>query len=180
MFRSKVSNNFVEKIIFLPDEITIDVAKSWCNNAISDLRASEQYGELLDKVTYLMSLQDYQTVQSLYPSRFITMSVGDIKELINVCEIETFCCTLPYNYDALANKFLEDKLGVIKIQIELLMAENKIDETFELINSSEGEYLRKLSLLYMKFIYSNQINRIIEDIKVSRRKTINLINGKLY
>lgn len=172
-------NNSIDKIMFLPDDIEIDVSKLWCQKAISYLIEKEMYDEQLDNIVNYLSLCDKKNQEMLFPSRFVRITVGDVKKLINIDNVYTFCCIFPYNYDELANKYLEGILGGIKIQIELLSVDNRIEDCLQLIDNINDGYLKKLSLCYMKYIYNVQTKKIIEDITISRKKAITLINNRL-
>lgn len=177
--RRTLDNHYVEKIQFLPDEIELYVSRVWCCHVVTCLNIMEMHRELLNMVSELVSPQSQYKTSVLGVPRFVKMSVGNIKKLVNICGDNNLCCCFPCNYDELANKFIEDKLGATKIEIELLMADDKIDETFQFIDSIKDEYQRKLSLLYMKFIHDSKTQNIIEDIKKARKKTVNKIYDKL-
>lgn len=180
MLGSIVSNHYVERIELLPDDIEIYVNRTWCSYVVTYLQIMEYSGDLLNMVSSLLVPRNIDGRPNISIPRFILMPVGDIKKLISICGCETLCCNFPYNYDEIASKFLEDKLGIIKTKIELLMEEDKIEDTFKIIDEIEDEYLKKLSLIYMKSIHGKKTEEIIEDVKNSRRKTINIINGRLY
>lgn len=178
--RSIIGNHYVEKIEFLPDEIELDVSKVWCGYVITYLITMEMHGELLNMVKSLVAPQmHYEETSIINVPRFVKMSVGNIKKLVDICGDNNLCCSFPYNYDELADKFVEDKLGAIKIKIELLMADDKVDETFQFIDGIQDEYQKKLSLLYMKCIHDRKTQTIVEDIKNARKRTVNEIYGRL-
>jgi len=180
MLRSIVSNHNIEKIELLPDDIMLYVNRNWCNSSLARLREYEYYGELIDRLDYLLSLRNNDT-RGNYPNpRYILLSAGDIKKLVSLCGGETLCCNFPYNYDEIAMHFLDDTLGVFKLEIEIMMDKNMIGDILMMIDNLEDEYLMMLSLIYVKYLYNKKMDAMIEEINVSKRKVLGLINGKLY
>ena len=180
MLRSIVSNHNIEKVELLPDDIMLYVSRDWCNSTLTRLRKYEYYGELMDKLDYLLSLKNTGARENHPNPRYILLSVGDIKKLISLCGGETFCCNFPYNYDDISLHFLEDTLGSFKLEIEILMNKNNIDDILMMIDNLEDEYLMKLSLIYAKYLYNKKMDAMIEEINVSKRRVLGIINGRLY
>lgn len=179
MLSSVVNNHYVEKIELLPDDIEIYVNRTWCSYVVANLQLMEYSGDLLNIVSSLLVPRNIDERTSLSVPRFILMSVRDIKQILSICGAETLCCNFPYNYDEISNKFLEEKLGYIKWKIDLLVEEDKIDDVLMLIDEIDDYYVRKLSLIYMKFLYNKKTEKIIESVRISRKRTIGVINDKL-
>jgi len=180
MLGNKVINFHTEKIELLPDDIEILVSRQWCNYVITYLTINQEHWDLVHMISHLVEPKTRPGSDITYTPRFVPMTVGTIKKLISMCGDGTLCCSFPYNYDEIANKFLENKLGGIKIKIELLMADDKVYDVFELITTMEDEYLKRLALLYMKTIHNKKTEEIIENVQNSRRRTVNQINHRLY
>lgn len=180
MLRSSISNHNIEKVEFLPDEIMIYVSRDWCNTALRYLRKYEYYGDLLDRLDYSLSIRNVDGRENYPVHRYILMAAGDIKKLVSICGGETLCCNFPYNYEDIANTFLEDKLGTLKSNIEILMDEDMVDDVFKIIDDLDDEYLIKLALIYVKYLYNKKMEAIIDEINVSRKRVLGIINRKLY
>ena len=180
MLRSIISNHNVEKIELLPDDIMLYVSRDWCNYTLVRLKEYECYGELMDRLNYFLSLKIFASRENYPEPRYILLSAGDIKKLVSLCGGETLCCHFPYNYDDIAMNFLNDKLGAFKNQIESLMDRNMLEDILIMIDGLSDEYLMKLSLIYVKYLYNKKINAMIEEINVSKRKILGIINDRLY
>lgn len=180
MLNSSVNNQNIEKVELLPDDIMMYVSRDWCNCALRHLKEYEYYGDLLDRLDYLLSSKNVDESSNRSISRHILMSVRDIKKLLSLCGGETFYCIFPYNYDEISNKFLEDNLGITKVNIEILIDEYKIEDIFKLIDALDDDYLKKISFIYMKYLYNRKTEEIIENIYTAKRRVLGLINDKLY
>ena len=180
MLRSVVSNHNIEKVELLPDDIMLYVNRDWCNCALTRLKEYEYYGDLMDRLNYLLSLRNTGTRENYPNTRYILLSAGDIKRLISLCGGETFCCNFPYNYDTIAMNFLEDKLGSFKLELEVLMDRNMVEDILMMIDALDDKYLMKLSLIYVKYLYNKKMDAMIEQINVNKRKVLGLVNSRLY
>lgn len=180
MLRSIVSNHNIEKVELLPDDIMIYVNRDWCNCTLMRLKEYEYYGYLIDKLNYLLSIENVGISDNHRNPRYILLSVGDVKKLVSLCGGETLCCIFPYNFDDIAMSFLDNILDTFKLEIETLVDKNMFDKILMMIDNLDDEYLRKLSLIYVKYLYNKKMDAMIEEINVSKRKILSVINGKLY
>ena len=78
MLRSIVSNYNIEKVELLPDDIMIYVNRDWCNCTLTRLREYEYYGDLIDKLNYLLSIENVGISDNHRNPRYILLSVVDI------------------------------------------------------------------------------------------------------
>lgn len=181
MSRKKTQGNYyVEKMEFLPDDVNIAVARNWCFYVATFLNSTGNHENLYNLINKYISTFKKIQKGSIYVPGYITMSVGDARKLVDVCGTTNFCCAFPCDYDDIANEFLTTKLGVTKDLILSLISDNKVEAAFDLIDTIEDDYLRKLSLLYMREIYNTKEQTVIETFKNTRRRTINNINSRLY
>lgn len=180
MLDNKVKNEYIEKMELLPDEMSILVGKSWCFYILSQLTIRGDRADLLDMVNDYISTIRRNNRPLAYVPRYVTMSVGDVKKLSFVCDVANFNFVLPQNYDEAVNYFVSEKLGVLKNKLELLIIDNKINEAFKLIDNIEDIYLKKLSLIYVKYIHNMETERKIMNINISRKKIISQIDAILY
>ena len=170
------SNNF-EKILLLPDECEIAVTRSWCFSVIKELSIRKGYAHLL---RFVRESADISCEKTVYVPNYVTMTVGDVKKLVDVCGWDSLCCIFPHNYDDIVDSFLYTRLDKFKNVIEVLMESDKIDVVLELIDYIEDEHAKKMALIYMKMLYNARGERTVISIKNSRKKTINNINNRLY
>jgi len=180
MFERNICNQHVEKIEFLPDEYEIDVTRIWCQSMIAILERKEDYWELLNIINcYVHNAYEKNKLSGL-PTNYVTIPVGKIKRIIEVCGEGCFCCVFPYDYDKIADDFLNNKLGNIKNRIDLLLLDDNLDEAIKIALSLADIYLKRLSLLYIKSIYNMHTKKMIEEFTNARRKSIHKINSILY
>ena len=174
-----VGNCYVEKIEFLPDEIELAVTKTWCCSVISTLERMDLGEDLIYIINACIYSDKHKHDSPGHISRYVIMPVKDIKRIINICGEDTLCYILPYNYEQVANDFLCSKLGDTKIKIEAFMDLEDYDAAFNLINNISDEYLKRLSLIYMKSIYRIQTEDKITTFRNSRRILVNKIDSSI-
>lgn len=180
MFKNNIRNQHAEKIEFLPDEYSIEVTRIWCQSMITILQYNEDYLELLNMMNFYV-YNAYQKNESYgLPTNYISMSVGDIKKIMDVCGDGSFCCIFPYDYEKVSNEYLEDKLGILKGQIDLLMTDDNIDDAINIILTIDDINLKRLSLIYIKYLYNLNTQKKVEELTNVRRKSIYKINSILY
>lgn len=174
-----IGNCHLEKLEFLPDEIELAVTKSWCYSVISIMERMDLCEDLIYVVNNCIYSSEFKHDSSGYYSKYVTMSVSNIKKIISVCGGETLVYVLPYNYDQISNNFLCSKLGDLKFKIDTLMNLDDYEAVMNLIMSINDTYLKRLALVYMKYLYMIQTEKKIISFKNSRKKIINKINSIL-
>lgn len=177
MLVKSVSNDYIEKLEFLPDEIELTITQSWCYSVIATMERMESYEELIYLINACIYNSGYAHDFTREPPKYVKMRVGDIKKIINICGMETLCYILPYNYHQISNDFLYDKLGDLKDKIEVFVSLEQYDEALYLINNLNDIYLKRLALKYVKYIYAIQTENKINFLKKSRKFFINKINS---
>lgn len=176
MLGSGSNRTYVEEIEFLPDDFILDVSKFWFSQAINYLHTREEYSDLLHSANFISKQNDSDNALTYRPSSYVKVPVHIVKRLIAIYGSETLFYMLPYNYNAISEQFVLEKLEDRKGQIEKLVYDNQMEEAFLLIDVMENSPLKRLSWLYMKYIYNKKTELIIEDVKASRKRTIEKIN----
>ena len=171
-------NSYVEKLELLPDHIELLVNKSWCYSVISIMERVELCEDLICIVNTCIYNGEYgnDSYRNI-DNKYVKISVGIIKRIINICGKETLYYILPDNYERLSNDFLCSELGDLKPQIDNLIDLEKYDQAFDLISNMGNIFLKRLALIYMKYIYTNQTEKKITFFKKSRKPFINKIDS---
>ena len=171
-------NCCVEKLYFLPNDVELMVTKSWCYSVISSLEKIELCEDLICLIN--TRIYDSECDDNLYSeigNNYVKMSVGNIKKIIDICGKETLCYILPYNYEKLSFDFLCNTLGELKNQIENFVDLEKYDDALCLINNVNNIYLKRIALIYMKYIYMIQTEKKITFFKRTRKLFVNKIDS---
>ena len=123
-----VDNTYLDKLEFLPDEVELAVPKSWCYSAISIMERMELCEELIYMINSCIYSGEHKHDSPGNVSKYVKMSVGNVKKIIRICGKETLCYILPYNYEKLSIDFLCNTLGELKNQIENFVDLEKYDD----------------------------------------------------
>ena len=172
-----VDNTYLDKLEFLPDEVELAVPKSWCYSAISIMERMELCEELIYMINSCIYSGEHKHDSPGNVSKYVKMSVGNVKKIIRICGKETLCYILPYNYGLISNDFLCNKLGNLKFQIDALVNSEDYDTALNLIMDIKDISKKHLALVYMKSIYIIQTENKIVFFKNSRRALVHKINS---
>lgn len=176
---SVVNNNYVDKIIFLPDDIFVVVNTSWCTSCMHFLENSGLYDELIKSISDSTQHSTCMHDSPSFVSKHVKIKVGILKQILDVCGNDTFTFIAPHNYNQVSSDFLFAMLGDKKTQIETFMALQDYDGALSLIDGFNDGNLKHMALVYLKTIYEKQFEEEISKCYARRRTYLNKVNEKI-
>lgn len=180
MRNNNVINSYLEKIELLPDDCEIAVSRVWCSYAAIEITKTSKNDELVKMINSITKMPYQKSRPLAYVPRYVTLVVRDIKIITSLCDVSNFNCCFPENYDKIMTVYLSSILGDIKDKIEYLMKEDCVDNVLNLIETVEDVKLKRIALLYTKYVHNLEYERKIMDFNITRIKTIKKIDSKIY
>lgn len=180
MKNKKIINSYLEKIELLPDDCDVAVSRVWCAYAATEIAKSNKDNELAEKLSFIARRVYDKDRPLAYVPKYVTLNVRDIKNIVALCDASNFNCCFPANYEEIITIYLSTILGEFKDKIDFLMNGDLVDNTLNLIDSIEDGSLKRIALLYTKYIHNIQYERKIMDFNITKIKTIKKIDSKIY
>ena len=174
-----VNNNYVDKIIFLPDDTLVVVNISWCTSCMHFLENGGLYEELVESINTSIQHSTCMHDSPSFVSKHVRIKVGILKQILVVCGSDTFTFIPPHNYSQLSNEFLCTMLGDKKIKIEMCMETQDYDGALSLIDMITDSNLKRMALVYMKTIYERQTEEEVANLLTRRRTYLNKVKERI-